>query len=40
MHIPSAATTEIEVLTFEEALASSAASTEYDVEKWLYAPTF
>ena len=40
MHIPSAATTEIEVLTFEEALASSAASTEYDVEKWLYAPNF
>ena len=40
MHIPSADTTEIEVLTFEEALASSAASTEYDVEKWLYAPNF
>ena len=40
MHIPSAATTEIEVLTFEEALASSVASTEYDVEKWLYAPNF
>ena len=40
MHIPSAATTEIEVLTFEEALASSVASTDYDVEKWLYAPNF
>ena len=40
MHIPSADTTEIEVLTFEEALASSVASTEYDVEKWLYAPNF
>ena len=40
MHIPSAATTEIEVLTFEEALASSVASSEYDVEKWLYAPNF
>ena len=40
MHIPSADTTEIEVLTFEEALASSAASTEYDVTKWLYAPNF
>ena len=40
MHIPSADTTEIEVLSFEEALASSAASTEYDVEKWLYAPNF
>ena len=35
MHIPTADTTEIEVLTFEEALASSVASTEYDVEKGL-----
>ena len=40
MHIPTADTTEIEVLTFEEALASSVASDEYDVEKWLYAPNF
>ena len=40
MHIPTADTTEIEVLSFEEALASSVASTEYDVEKWLYAPNF
>ena len=40
MHIPSADTTEIEVLTFEEALASSVASDEYDAEKWLYAPNF
>ena len=40
MHIPSADTTEIEVLTFEEALRSAASSTEYDTEKWLYAPNF
>ena len=40
MHIPTADTTEIEVLSFEEALASSVASTEYDAEKWLYAPNF
>ena len=40
MHIPTADTTEIEVLTFEEALRSAAESTEYDVEKWLYAPNF
>ena len=40
MHIPSADTTEIQVLTFEEALRSAAESTEYDVEKWLYAPNF
>ena len=40
MHIPSADTTEIKVLTFEEALSSAARSDEYDVEKWLYAPNF
>ena len=40
MHIPTADTTEIEVLTFDEALASTAESAEYDVEKWLYAPNF
>ena len=40
MHIPTADTTEIEVLTFEEALRSAAESTEYDTEKWLYAPNF
>ena len=40
MHIPTADTTEIQVLTFEEALRSAAESTEYDVEKWLYAPNF
>ena len=40
MHIPTADTTEIQVLTFEEALASSETSTEYDVSKWLYAPNF
>ena len=40
MHIPTSDTTEIEVLTFAEALASAAESSEYDVEKWLYAPNF
>jgi hypothetical protein len=40
MHIPSADTTQIQVLTFAEALASAASSDEYDVEKWLYAPNF
>ena len=40
MHIPSADTTEIEVLSFEDALASSVTSDEYNVEKWLYAPNF
>ncbi len=40
MHIPAADTTEIEVLTFDEALASAGSSTEYDAEKWLYVPNF
>ena len=40
MHIPAADTTEIQVLTFEEALASAGASTAYDAEKWLYVPNF
>ena len=40
MHIPTADTTEIQVLTFDEALASAAQSDEYDVNKWLYVPNF
>ena len=40
MHIPTADTTEIEVLSFDEALSSAARSAEYDVSKWLYAPNF
>ncbi len=41
MHIPTADTTEIEVLTFAEALASAGTpSTEYDIARWLYAPNF
>ena len=40
MHIPTADTTEIEVLSFDEALSSAARSDEYDVSKWLYAPNF
>ena len=41
MHIPSGSTCEIDVLTFQEALASSnVPNGEYDIEKWLYAPAF
>ena len=41
MHIPSGATTELEVLTFEKALAAAnTPSPEYDIEKWLYCPNF
>ena len=41
MHIPSGATTELEVLTFQDALkAANTPSSEYDIEKWLYCPNF
>lgn len=40
-HIPSAATTEVDILTFREALASAnTPSPDYNVDKWLYAPSF
>lgn len=40
-HIPSGATTEVAVLTFQEALQSAnTPSGEYDISKWLYAPSF
>ena len=38
-HIPSSATTEIEVLTFADAMISSS-NADYDREKWLYVPDF
>ena len=41
MHIPSGDTTEIEVLSFADALRSAdTPSAEYDIEKWIYAPNF
>ena len=41
MHIPSAETTEIEVLSFADALASAETPNgEYDIQKWIYAPSF
>lgn len=41
MHIPSAATTEIEVLKFTDALRSAdTPSEEYDIGRWIYAPNF
>ncbi|MBQ9149212.1 MAG: DUF1643 domain-containing protein [Oscillospiraceae bacterium] len=40
-HIPQAATTELELLTFQDALkAANTPSDDYDIEKWLYAPNF
>ena len=39
MHIPSGTTAELELVTFREALeAANTPSTEYNIEKWLYAP--
>ena len=40
-HIPSVATRELELVTFRQALeAANTPSSEYDIEKWLYAPNF
>ena len=40
-HVPSVATTELELLTFRDALkAANTPSEEYDIEKWIYAPNF
>ncbi len=39
MHIPSSATTEIDVLPFDVALKGSEKK-QYDTEKWLYVPDF
>lgn len=41
MHIPSMPTTEVELLTFREALASAEKpNPEYDISRWIYAPAF
>ena len=41
MHIPSVTTDKLELVTFEQALtAANTPSTDYDIEKWLYAPNF
>ena len=41
MHIPKGTTAELALVTFQEALAAAEEpNTEYDVNKWLYAPNF
>lgn len=40
MHIPTCATTELEILTFDDACRHSPRSEVYDREKWLYIPDF
>ena len=40
-HIPKGATAELELLTFQDALAAAnTPSPDYDIKKWLYAPNF
>ena len=39
-HIPASESTEVSLLPFEEALAASGQSGEYDAEKWIYVPDF
>ena len=40
-HVPSVTTDQLELLTFQDALAAAnTPSEEYDIEKWLYAPNF
>ena len=41
MHIPKGTTAELELLTFQDALAAAnTPSPDYDIGKWLYAPNF
>ena len=40
MHIPSAPTREVELLSFDEALAQSGLRGDYDPRRWLYVPDF
>ena len=41
MHVPKGNTAQLELLTFQEALAAAnTPSTEYDIDRWLYAPNF
>ena len=41
MHIPSGTTAELELVTFQEALAAAdTPNPDYDIRKWIYAPNF
>ena len=40
MHIPSGASQTIDILPFENALALSGRSGEYDASRWIYVPDF
>jgi len=40
MHIPSCATTELQILTFDDACRHSPQSEDYDRDRWVYIPDF
>lgn len=40
MHIPTCESCELDILSFEEALANSGCRGDYDTEKWLYVPDY
>ena len=41
MHIPQGTTAQLELVTFQQALeAADTPNSDYDVNKWLYAPNF
>lgn len=41
MHIPKGTTTQLELVTFQQALkAANTSSPDYDINKWIYAPNF
>ena len=41
MHIPKGTTAQLELVTFQQALAAAGTpNSEYDIKKWLYAPNF
>ena len=40
-HIPNCTTSQLELVTFQQALAAAnTSSDDYDIEKWIYAPNF
>ena len=41
MHIPTVTTDQLQLVTFQQALAAAnTPSEDYDIEQWLYAPNF
>ncbi len=40
MHIPTCESSELDILSFDEALLNSGSSGDYDADKWLYVPDY